>query len=313
MYRRSHYSRRVIEKRQRRLQRSEKTSNDLDLSSASEDESQAFERTRSSMVTTSNIFPVVIEQLSGYDDYYGDEHDNTGTSNDIRDNYPHQSLPLYDGSKLSVVNAMKSLMDILISDINLDKENVLRLLKFIKSILPEPNNLPTTWKSIMKLFGGTSISNTMFLCSFCESKCDKSAFGAKVCRNEACSHSNVTLKTHQIVELVNLDIRTQLKTIVTRNFNLISKNADFFPQSDISNADFYRTSLSESKCNTITLIIHSDGAPLIRTTKQSIWPLFASIVEIPPPVREYQRNIVLLGLWSSKIKPNPNLFLKHAM
>jgi hypothetical protein len=95
--------------------------------------------------------------------------------------------------------------------------------------------------------------------------------------------------------------------------NFLSKNADYFPKSDISSGAFYQTTMSESKCNTITLVLHTDGAPLIRTTKQSIWPLFASIVEIPPPVREYKKNIILLALWSSKSKPDVNVFLKHTV
>jgi hypothetical protein len=32
-------------------------------------------------------------------------------------------------------------------------------------------------------------------------------------------------------------------------------------------------------------------------------------VELPPPVREYQSNILVLGLWVSCIKPDVNLFL----
>jgi hypothetical protein len=313
MYQKSSYSRRVVEKRRRRLRCLEKKSNYSDISSGSEEENQYFQETRYSTSTTSNIFPVIKDHLSGYDNYHDDEHDNTETSNGILDDSCDQSPPLYVGSKLSVMKSMKLLMDLLISDMNLDKKNILRLLKLIRSILPQPNTLPATWKSIMKLFGRTNLFTTTFLCSLCHSKCGKTTFSTKMCRNKTCSRSNVTLKTHEIVELVNLDVRTQLKSTISRNINFLSKNADYFPKSDISNGAFYQTTISKSNCNTITLILHTDGAPLIRTTKQSIWPLFASIVEIPPPVREYQKNIILLGLWSSKSKPNVNVFLKHTV
>ena len=56
-------------------------------------------------------------------------------------------------------------------------------------------------------------------------------------------------------------------------------------------------------------MLHADGAPLVRSAKQSLWPFFASIVEIPPPAREYRRNIITLGLWSSRKKPDVDRFL----
>lgn len=165
----------------------------------------------------------------------------------------------------------------------------------------------------MKLFGRTNLFTTMFLCSLCNTRCGKTTFSTKTCRNETCSRFGLTLKTHEIIELVHLDVRSQLKPIINRNMNLLFESADYFPKFDISTGAFYQNTISESNCNTITLVLHTDGAPLIRTTKQSLWPLFASIVEIPPPVREYQRNIVLLAVWSSKNKPDVNVFLKHTV
>ena len=310
---RNFYSRRVIENRKRRLQRAEQRSIFLEISSDSEEENQDTQQTQYTTSATNNIFPTITDNVSDHDDYHNDEHDNTGISSNILKNFCDQSPPLYDGSKLSAMESIKLLMDFLISDVNLDKGNILRLLRLIKSILPQPNTLPVTWKPIMKLFGRTSLFTTTFLCSSCHTKCGKTTFNTKICRNENCSRSQATLKTHEVIELVNLDVRTQLKSIINRNINLISKNTNFFPKPDISNGAFYQTTISNSTCKTITLVLHTDGAPLIRTTKQSIWPLFASIVEIPPPVREYQKNIVLLGLWSSKCKPDVNVFLSHAV
>jgi len=309
------YSRRVVERRHRRLKRLEKVSyySDSSSSSSDEDENELFTEFKHSTIATNNIFPTVSDDFISLNDYFADEHDNAQISNENTDDCCDKSPPLFAGSTLSVMKSMKLLMNFLATDVNLDKRNVIRLLKLLKSILPQPNLLPVTWKSIMKLFGHTNMSTTTFLCSSCYTKCGKATFNTKACKNATCSRSNVTLKTHEIVEIVNLDLRTQLKSIITRNFSLMSKNKDYFPNADIPNGRFYRTSVFESKCNVITLTLHTDGAPLIRTTKQSIWPLFASIVEIPPPVREYQKNIILLGLWSSKSKPDVNIFLKHAV
>ncbi|CAF3993747.1 unnamed protein product, partial [Rotaria sp. Silwood2] len=59
----------------------------------------------------------------------------------------------------------------------------------------------------------------------------------------------------------------------------------------------------------LTIILHADGSPLVRSSRQSLWPLFASLIEIPPPARYYQRNILTLSLWSSRKKPDIDKFL----
>ena len=313
MYQKRFCSRRVIEKRKRRLQRLQQSLECLNASSNSEEENNDVQEIQHAAPTIINTFPTTTDDSYSHDyaNYHEDEYDNMEAPSE--DGCRDQSPPLYDGSRLSALKSMKLLMDLLISDMNLDKKNVLSLLKLIKSILPQPNTLPVTWKSIMKLFGRTTLFTTMFLCSSCNTRCGKTTFSTKTCRNETCPRSGLTLRTHETIELVNLDVCSQLKPIINRNMNLLYENVDYFPKSDISTGDFYQTTISESECNTITLVLHTDGAPLIRTTKQSLWPLFASIVEIPPPVREYQKNIILLALWSSKSKPDVNVFLKHTV
>lgn len=60
-------------------------------------------------------------------------------------------------------------------------------------------------------------------------------------------------------------------------------------------------------------MLHADGAPLVRSSQQSLWPVFANIVEIPPPFREYQRNILVLALWSSRKKPDVDALLNATL
>lgn len=69
----------------------------------------------------------------------------------------------------------------------------------------------------------------------------------------------------------------------------------------------------KSNSNTITFIVHSDGASIVRSSKELIWPCFASITEIPLPMREFQSNIIILALWLSKKKPDVNIFLEETV
>jgi hypothetical protein len=108
-----------------------------------------------------------------------------------------------------------------------------------------------------------------------------------------------------------MDIRCQIQAILNRNYLLLNRT-DLYPKSDVCFADNYRQLAGET-VNRITLIVHTDGAPLVKLSKQSLWPCFGSLVELPPPIRDYQKNIIVLALWSSKVKPDPNVFLHETI
>ena len=61
----------------------------------------------------------------------------------------------------------------------------------------------------------------------------KITYNAKICANNSYSLFERTLKSNAIVEIVNLDIRTQMKSSVTRNTNLLTRNDHLFPQNNL--------------------------------------------------------------------------------
>ena len=61
----------------------------------------------------------------------------------------------------------------------------------------------------------------------------------------------------------------------------------------------------------LSVVVSSDGEPLIKSKKFSIWPLICFLVELPPQERYKFENILLTGLWYGKSKPNVPLFLKN--
>ena len=60
-----------------------------------------------------------------------------------------------------------------------------------------------------------------------------------------------------------------------------------------------------------SIVASSDGAPMIKSRKYSIWPLMCFLVELPPEERYKYKNILLTGLWYGKDKPNVQLFLNN--
>ncbi|CAM4979097.1 unnamed protein product [Rotaria socialis] len=231
MYKKSFYSRRVILRRKRRLRKLDYNRNySISLSSSlSDNGNEAYnvsQYVQNAQAISSNIMTASNEEISAYENYHDDEYDNINELNDFQENVLQQSPSLYHGCRFSTVTTLKMLMDFLISRVSLDKSNIINLMKLIKKILPIPNTLPISWKSIMKLFGKVNLSSTTFICSKYLNECEKTAFNTKNCTNDRCSLCKRTLKTNEIVEVVNLDVRTQLKSIITRNINLMKQNDD---------------------------------------------------------------------------------------
>ena len=227
------------------------------------------------------------------------------------DGYQGDSRPLHHGSAITLTNAIHLIVNFYLSA-NLDKEKVNSLLRLIKSLLPRPNRLPTSWKSMAKAVACHSTSSAYFLCSDCyQSLSVLPCTSSKTCLNVKCSSSFRQRRSSEIVEIVPFDIRAQIQSIMTRNTALLNKS-HLFPPNDICFGERYRNACDTNN-NKITLVLHSDGAPLVRSSKQAIWPCFASIVELPPPVREYQANIIVLALWASRKKPDVNVFMKETI
>ncbi|CAF1289831.1 unnamed protein product [Didymodactylos carnosus] len=108
--------------------------------------------------------------------------------------------------------------------------------------------------------------------------------------------------------MILLNIRSHIETIVRRNIEYLTKHQFLFPGADIPAAIYYQTNNNQHQ-NKLTLCLHVDGAPLVRTSKQSLWPCFASIVELPQFLREQQKNLIVLALWSAREKPNVSIYL----
>ncbi|CAF1649567.1 unnamed protein product, partial [Adineta ricciae] len=251
--------------------------------------------------------------------YKPDDDDDTYWNEKLTDWTFDPTSSLYENSRVSVRAAAVSVMSIAI-ECNFPKSVVERLLKILKSLLPVPNSLPTTHASLVKAIGVASTSSSRYYCNSCDELCiARSQY--KFCENHKCQVYGRPLRNRDISEIVILDIKDQLKSILRRNMSLFS-NAELFPSFDITSGKCYKehvTSANElskvynEKLHLVTLNIHTDGAPLIRTTKSSLWPCLASVVELPPQVREQQSNILLSCLWNSSVKPNVNIFMQDCI
>ncbi|CAF4754280.1 unnamed protein product, partial [Rotaria sp. Silwood2] len=150
-----------------------------------------------------------------------------------------------------------------VMEANLDKSTTTKLFKLVKNLLPKPNILPTTNTQILKVLERVSLFRSKFYCNGCYELCITRA-----------------VEPLRFSEVVDLDISSQIKTVIERNTSLLFDRHTLFQRFDVPYADQYQ-SVPAPKQQRITLIIHADGSLLVRTTKSSLWPVFASIVELP--------------------------------
>ena len=71
---------------------------------------------------------------------------------------------------------------------------------------------------------------------------------------------------------------------------------------------FARNLPPERDCRHISCCCSFDGSPLFKTNGKEIWPVFASILELPPRMRGH--NLMLGGLWFGSKRPVTEVFIQ---
>ena len=57
------------------------------------------------------------------------------------------------------------------------------------------------------------------------------------------------------------------------------------------------------------LILSCDGAPVFKSSKSTLWPIYLTVTSIPPGERMRKENILVAGLWFGSVKPVMDLTL----
>ena len=52
------------------------------------------------------------------------------------------------------------------------------------------------------------------------------------------------------------------------------------------------------------LLLNTDGVPVFKSSKCTLWPVYLAISSLPPHIRMNSDYILLAGVWSGPIKPN---------
>ena len=140
------------------------------------------------------------------------------------------------------------------------------------------------------------------------------------CPNEMCKQQ---LGKKQKSYFIEIPIKDQLKKILEKTgtvdslkqrFKRKKKKADGIE--DIYDGKLYCElakeggPLSADFPYNISLTWNTDGIPIFKSSKVSIWPMYLTINELPPKQRMQTENMILYGLWFGEAKPFMGGFTK---
>ena len=195
--------------------------------------------------------------------------------------------PLYKGANVTLGSVMVLLVLFVIRH-NLTSEALENLLSIIAALLPASNILPSSVSRFKKYFANLKHPFVFHhYCSFCFAYISQQ--GVKQCTN---SHRLKDLSakggTSYFIEIPIVD---QLQTMFSRSgfyedlqhrFNRKKQAQENIE--DIYDGRLYRTLVRRgilSSGNNISFIFNTDGVPVFKLSKVSIWPLYLIINELP--------------------------------
>ena len=57
------------------------------------------------------------------------------------------------------------------------------------------------------------------------------------------------------------------------------------------------------------LILNTDGVPMFKLSKSTLWPIYLAITNLPPTIRMNQDYLLLAGVWCGPNKPSMDIVL----
>ena len=218
------------------------------------------------------------------------------------------SAPLYTGSPLSVKQSCIELLK-LTRQLNLSKKGVKNLLNSIEKLLPAGNKLPRTISSLLSNASFLEMKRMKFLCIECLTEILSPQ--DRHCA-QRCSLNNKRRRQSQVGELYHANVSLQIRTVAERYINIIKEYSNNYhlQPADIPNGTVFQQ-LPTNGGRHLTLLLQADGAPLVKMGGRSLWPVQATLVEIPPPLRDHYNSTMILGAWLGSTHPNSDLLWQN--
>ncbi|KAG0443402.1 hypothetical protein HPB47_014960 [Ixodes persulcatus] len=175
--------------------------------------------------------------------------------------------------------------------------------------------LPATTYKFRKLWAKktTEIVKYHYLCPACGTVLDTDC---TLARCNACQFEETTTKLRRDGSyFLMLDFHEQLKQLIAKPktelhcslSEVASSHSDVI--TDITTAEAYKRLRQEVAFgpSDLTLTFNTDGSPIFKSSKTSVWPVQFIVNELPPSLRLHHPT--LAGLWFGKCHPDMSAFM----
>lgn len=227
--------------------------------------------------------------------------------------------PLYPTATIAVGTIMVLLALFTIKHI-LPAEAIGNWSSLISLALPSSHCLPNTVHKFKNYF--KKLRNPLrihYYCSFCLQYIETKTL--TVCPNGRCLHD--LTKKNSVAYFVEIPIIQQLKTFFARptfyeylqyRFKRKKKVKDNI--AEVYNGKLFKELSAKgvlSSGDNISFLMNTDGVPVFKSSKVSIWPLYYIINELEYSKRIARENMLFAGLWFGEKKPAMWTFLRPHM
>lgn len=225
--------------------------------------------------------------------------------------------PLYDNASITVAESLLIIMAYVNCHKVTDKA-LSDLLKMFKLVCPDSLNTDCL-NSVQKLkdfFFSHAASSPIVLHKYCST-----CFGSLEGEQLQCLSCGTSVSEERSSSFIEVPIDAQIRSLFLKpgfqeklNFRLSRKKTDPNNIEDIYDAEIYKQlvdgggPLSDPK--NISLTWNTDGVPIFKSSKFSVWPFYCIINELSFMERTKRENMIFAGLWYGDSKPSMVTFLR---
>lgn len=232
--------------------------------------------------------------------------------NDVEKEVDFEKRLIYKGAQITLGTSMLLTMSFVLNH-NLTGEAFSDLLELLQLHCMESNLLPENMGQLKQWFQNLKITpNKHYYCGECLLKITDHCLE---CPNQKCKKEFNSMKDRcffievsVIKQLEKLfaeeDFRNKLVSFQKRK----KTNDDIEEMYDGEHYQHLFMSEFFSE-HDISFTWNTDGVPLFKSSKTSMWPLFLTINELPFAIRRNPENLLLVGLWIGPKKPEMLTFL----
>ncbi|XP_022109468.1 uncharacterized protein LOC110989402 isoform X2 [Acanthaster planci] len=255
-------------------------------------------------------------EMEPVDQIFDHQHaDDDGDDDKLgEDDMNKASQPILPGSELSVGQVVTMIFAYALKH-SLTKLAIQDLLKLIDTIVG-PSNIPGTLFMLNKYIQSAQEKiKVHFYCPACLIYIGEFANeGLITCSNCNAQHSRCDLVKEGTFFLVS-SLKSQLTeifddSVISQHLSYKQTRQKLSPNNieDIFDGRVYKSVPKLRSVNNISMMWNTNGVPVFKSSKVSMWPIQCIINELPPTLRK--ENLLLCGLWFGEGKPDPTAFLK---